>query len=70
LSKKVTALDKDAKNPDESPNQLVQNALKAIGGASLPRVVALSLGSVVKHVEMPKTEDEMLALLKEWGLLK
>jgi hypothetical protein len=70
LSKKVTALDKDAKNPDESPNQVAQNALKFIGGNPLPRVLAVSSdGAFVKQVEFPKSEDDAAKLLKEWGLL-
>lgn len=71
LSKLITVLDKDAKNSDDSTNQRVQDVLKAIGGVPLPRVVALSsTWDVVKHVEVPKTEDDLLKLMKDWGLSK
>jgi hypothetical protein len=69
LSKKVTVLDKDAKNPDESPNKTVQDALRLIGGNPLPRVLVVSSdGAFIKHVEFPKTEDDAAKLLKELGL--
>lgn len=71
LSKLVPVLDKNAKDFDDQPNPKVQSVLKAIGDVPLPRVVALSSEwAVIKNVEVPKTEEDLTKLLKEWGLVK
>lgn len=67
----LLVLDKDAKNPDETINKIVQAAVQYVNGATLPRIIAVGVsGGFVKQAEMPKTEEDLDKLLKEWGLTK
>lgn len=67
----LLVFDKDAKNPDETVNKIVQAAVQYTNGATLPRIIAVGTsGGFVKQAEMPKTEEDLEKLLKDWGLSK
>jgi hypothetical protein len=71
VGKLLLVLDKNGRNYDETLNKIVQAATQYVNGAALPRIIAVdSLGGFAKHAEMPKTEDDLDKLMKEWGLMR
>lgn len=73
LQGRVLILDKDAQTTDEPPKPLPL-AVKAsahIGARKLPQVIALSAGDSLGAVaDLPATSDELISLLKSWGIEK